>query len=658
MGRHLDDAYKLKEMKMTYKNDFLPINKDEMLARGWHHVDFVLVTADAYVDHPSFGAAVLARVLAAEGYRVGILPQPSVDSHTSFEQFGRPRLAFLISGGVVDSMVAHYTVAKRRRTFDEYTPSGKVGKRPDRAVEVYTQLAKKAFADVPVVIGGIEASLRRFSHYDYWSDEVRFSILQTSGADMISFGMGERSIREIAKWLCEGQDISEIRDVAGTAYMCDFDALPQQYAECAAHSKVSADKAAYAKACALQMDNQDPLTAKPIVQRQKERYLVQNIPAMPLSTQELDAVYALPFTRRWHPMYDAQGGVPALEEVEFSIAHNRGCFGGCNFCAITLHQGRSVTSRSGGSILKEAQMLTKMPGFKGYIHDVGGPTANFRAPSCEKQKKHGLCKNGKRCLVPGPCAQLSVDHSEYMEILQKIREIPSVKKVFIRSGIRYDYLVYDKDERFFKQLVEHHVSGQLKVAPEHCSKNVLSAMGKPPISTYNRFARRFEALSKQAGKNQYLVPYLMSSHPGSTLKDAVELAEYLSKQNIRPQQVQDFYPTPGTVSTCMYYTGLNPLDQSPVHVPRTSEEKAIQRALLQYYLPQNAAVVRSALRKVHREDLISVILQKSGDRRKAQGSYEDKKNSGAKGKEGRGGKQKNSLSKHKNAQGKLKKPKS
>ncbi|MGD9559712.1 MAG: YgiQ family radical SAM protein [Oscillospiraceae bacterium] len=594
------------------ENAFLPINRKEALARGWDRVECVLASGDAYVDHPSFGAAVIGRVLQAAGYRVGMLPQPDFASEESFREYGRPRLGFLISGGVVDSMVAHYTVAKRRRTFDEYSPGGKVGKRPDRVTEVYARLAKKAFPDVPVVVGGVEASLRRFAHYDYWQDAVLPSILESSAADIISYGMGEGSVVEIARRLAAGEAVQAICDVPGTAVLADLEALPGGYVECAGFDKVAADKQAYARACRIQMDNQDPASAKPVVQKQRERYLVQNVPAPPLGQAALDAVFALPFTRRWHPVYDAQGGVPALEEVAFSIIHNRGCFGGCNFCAITLHQGRRVTARSVASVVAEAERLTKAPGFKGYIHDVGGPTANFRAPACQKQQAQGVCAGGKRCLAPSPCPNLQVDHSEYLEILRKIRALPGVKKVFIRSGIRYDYLMQDRDERFLREVVAHHVSGQLKVAPEHTAPAVLQAMGKPPIAVYERFEKRFAQLSRQAGKEQYLVPYLMSSHPGSGVREAVALAEWLQARGIRPRQVQDFYPTPGTVSTCMYHTGLDPYTLKPVPVPRTAEEKAMQRALLQYYEPKNAPMVRKALRLAQRMDLAEKLLGSTG----------------------------------------------
>lgn len=600
----------------TMQYEFMPVNRQEMEQRGWQQVDFVLLSGDAYVDHPSFGAAVIGRVLEGAGYTVAMLPQPDWQDVEAFREFGRPRLGFLLAGGVVDSMVAHYTVAKRRRDFDEYTPGGKTGKRPDRVVDVYTGMAKQAYPEVPVLAGGIEASLRRFAHYDYWSDSVLPSILETSGADMVLFGMGERSILEVAERLAKGETISEIRDVGGTAYLSEFSGLPVKYAECASFAKVAQDKTAYAKACRIQLDNQDSAGTLPVVQKQTRQYLVQNIPARALGRTELDRVYALPFTRRWHPMYDQKGGVPALEEVEFSIAHNRGCYGGCNFCAIALHQGRRVTSRSENSILEEAEKLIAAPNFKGYIHDVGGPTANFRLPSCAKQMKEGVCKGDKHCLTPSPCPKLIIDHSEYLSILRKLRKLPGVKKVFIRSGIRFDYLVYDKDEAFFKELVKHHVSGQLKVAPEHCSPGVLKAMAKPPVEVYNRFSKRFYELSRQAGKQQYLVPYLISSHPGSTLKEAVNLAEYLVDNRIKPEQVQDFYPTPGTVSTCMYYTGLDPYTLKPVYVAREGEDKAMQRALLQYYHPRNAERVRRALALCGRKDLERKLLPYSRGKEK------------------------------------------
>ena len=587
---------------------FLPLSRAEMEARGWQEVDFVLVTGDAYVDHPSFGAAIIGRVLEREGYRVGVISQPDFSSCDSMRAFGRPKYGFFIGGGNVDSMVAHYSVAKVRRSRDEYTPGGVAGKRPDRCATVYTKLAKQAYPDLPVILGGLEASLRRFAHYDYWADEVMPSIMEQSGADIVSFGMSERQTVAIARRLAAGERADAITDVPGTCYMTDFAHLPPVYAECASYRRVREDKTAYAKACRIQMDNQDHVSGKPVVQKQSERYLVQNAPAAPLTRRELDEVYRLPFARAYHPSYESLGGVPAIREVEFSIAHNRGCFGGCNFCAITMHQGRRVTSRSADSVVEEAKLLTQLPNFKGYIHDVGGPTANFRLPSCRKQGTQGMCAGGKHCLAPSPCRELIVDHADYLAILRRVRALPGVKKVFIRSGIRYDYLMLDKDDSFFRELVRHHVSGQLKVAPEHCAPNTLRYMGKPPVEVFNRFAKKFYELTKQEGKQQYLVPYLMSSHPGSTLKDAVILAEYLYRHHMRPEQVQDFYPTPGTVSTCMYYTGLDPYTLKPVYVARDREEKAMQRALLQYYEPRNAQRVIKALQLVHREDLIPLLV--------------------------------------------------
>lgn len=587
--------------------NFLPITKEDMIQRGWQQPDFVVVTGDAYVDHPSFGAAIISRLLESEGWKVCVLSQPDYTTAESMKEFGRPKYGFFIGGGNVDSMVAHYSVAKIRRTEDEYTPGGIMGKRPDRSATVYSQMAKQAYPDVPVILGGLEASLRRFAHYDYWLDTVLPSICESSGADIISFGMSEHQTKEIAKRLAKGEPVQRITDVAGTCYLTDFENLPSKYVECAGFSKVSNDKLAYAKATRLQMDNQDPVTGQIVVQKQGEKYLVQNPPAKPLTRKELDAVHGLPFTRRYHPSYNAVGGVPAIKEVEFSIIQNRGCYGGCNFCAITMHQGRRVTSRSADSIVAEGERIAAQPNFKGYIHDVGGPTANFRLPSCKEQMTKGLCQKGKKCLAPHACSKLLIDHSDYLNILRRLRNIPKVKKVFIRSGIRYDYLIWDSDDTFFKELVQHHVSGQLKVAPEHCAPNTLAAMGKPPIEVYNKFSKKFYELTKKAGKQQYLVPYLMSSHPGSTLKDAVILAEYLYKNKIHPEQVQDFYPTPGTVSTCMYYTGLDPYTLKPIFVEKTPEGKALQRALLQYYEPRNAQKVVQALQKVHREDLIPLL---------------------------------------------------
>lgn len=588
--------------------EFLPISRPEMLEKGMDRPDFVVVGGDAYVDHPSFGTAVIARLVQALGFKVCILAQPDYSSCESFKEFGKPKYGFLIGSGNVDSMVTHYTVAKRRRETDDYSPGGKVGLRPDRALTVYSRLAKQAYPDLPVIIGGIEGSLRRFAHYDYWSDSVMPSILIDTGADMLSFGMSERQTARIVQRLANGEDIKNMTDIPGTCYLTTVDKLPDGYVECAGYNKVKTDKISYSKATRIQMENQDHISAKPVVQKQTDNlYLVQNKPAKPLYRAELDRLFTLPFTRLPHPSYEKLGGVKAISEVEFSIIHNRGCFGGCNFCAITMHQGRFVTSRSHESVLKEAQMITGSPHFKGYIHDIGGPTADFRIPSCKKRVTEGMCPD-RKCLAPTPCPNLMVDHSDYLELLRKVRSLPKVKKVFVRSGLRFDYMMLDKDDTFINELVKYHVSGQLKVAPEHFAKQTLKYMGKPPIGVYDKFSKKFYQATKKAGKEQYLVPYLMSSHPGSTVKDAVELAEYLAKNKIRPEQVQDFYPTPGTVSTSMYYTGLDPYTLKPVYVAKDSKEKAMQRALLQYYNPKNRQTVLRALKMVHREDLISLLL--------------------------------------------------
>lgn len=585
-------------------HSFLPITKEEMKQRGWDAPDFVYVSGDAYVDHPSFGAAIITRVLEAAGFRVAMLSQPDWHSTRDFMRFGRPRLGFLVSSGNIDSMVAHYTAAKKKRSEDAYTPGGKAGKRPDRAVIVYCRQIREAYGpDMPLIIGGLEASLRRFAHYDYWDDAVRPSILFDSGADLLIYGMGENQIVEIARRLDAGEPVSSLTDIRGTCYAVDVRETPLYGKECPSYENVLKSKREYAVSCRIQQDEQDHIRGKLLKQRHGNRMLVQNPPMAPLSQQELDRVYALPYMRTYHPSYEPLGGVPGLAEVEFSITHNRGCFGACNFCSLAFHQGRYVTTRSKQSILAEAQELTKLPHFKGYIHDIGGPTANFRRPSCDLQEKNGLCK-GKKCLAPRPCPQLKADQSEYLDILRTVRSLDGIKKVFIRSGIRYDYLLEDKDDRFFRELVEHHVSGQLKVAPEHCSAAVLDKMGKPHIEAYLRFAKRYFEYTKQIGKEQYLVPYLMSSHPGSTLQDAVELALFLKRERLRPEQVQDFYPTPGTISTCMFYTGLDPYTMEEVYVARTPKEKALQRALLQYFNPKNRTLVEEALRRAGRADLI------------------------------------------------------
>ena len=585
---------------------FLPITTEEMTARGWDAADFIIVTGDAYVDHPSFGTAIISRVLESRGYRVCIIPQPQADA--DYRRFGVPRLAFLVNGGNIDPMVAHYTAAKKKRSEDAYSPGGKAGLRPDRATITYTRALRRLFGDVPIAIGGLEASLRRFAHYDYWDDRVRPSILADSGADLLMFGMGERHIVEIADRLAAGEDIHALTDVRGTCYLVKAaDYQPMPCAECPSYEAVSAPddngKNQYAISCRIQQQEHDAVRGKAIIQRHGDRILVQNPPSMPLTTEELDRVYALPFMRDYHPSYEAMGGVPGIAEVKFSVIHNRGCTGACNFCALAYHQGRMVTCRSHDSVVREVEQIVKMPDFKGYIHDVGGPTANFRTPSCDKQLTHGLCKD-KKCLAPTMCPAVKVDHSDYLALLRRLCKINGVKKVFIRSGIRYDYLLADKDESFFKELIQHHVSGQLKVAPEHVSDRVLNYMGKPSFSVYEKFRSRFYELTKSAGKKQYLVPYLMSSHPGSTINDAIKLAQFLKKEGLHPEQVQDFYPTPGTVSTCMFYTGIDPMTMQPVYVPRTPKEKAEQRALLQYYRPENRAIVLAALQKAKRYDLI------------------------------------------------------
>ncbi len=584
-------------------NGFLPVTKEEMTARGWDCADFVYVSGDAYVDHPSFGASIITRVLEDAGFKVAFLAQPDWRSDADFKRFGKPRLGFLVSSGNIDSMVAHYTAAKKKRSEDAYSPGGKAGFRPDRAVIVYCNKIREIYGDIPIVIGGLEASLRRFAHYDYWDDKIRRSILFDSQADLLSFGMGERSMVEIAKLLDSGVPVSDIRDVRGTCYSVDVRETPYIGAECPSFENVCNSKKEYAVSCRIQQDEQDFFRGKAIKQRHGSRMLVQNQPAIPLSQEELDAVYALPYMRTYHPMYEKDGGVPGIEEVRFSISHNRGCFGACNFCSLAFHQGRYITTRSKQSVTDEAKLLTQLPDFKGYIHDIGGPTANFRRPACDGQEKRGLCK-GKKCLAPAPCPNLKPDHTEYLDILREVRRLPKIKKVFIRSGIRYDYMLADKDETFFRELVANHVSGQLKVAPEHCSAAVLDKMGKPHIEAYVEFSRKYFSFSKKEGKEQYLVPYLMSSHPGSTLKDAVELALFLKKIGIRPEQVQDFYPTPGTVSTCMFYTGLDPYTMKEVYVAKDPHEKALQRALLQYFDPRKKDLVIEALRKAGRHDLI------------------------------------------------------
>ena len=593
----------MKVMNKTLNNQFLPISKDDMISRNWDEVDFVYVSGDAYVDHPSFGASIITRVLENAGYKVGFISQPNWNSNADFSVFGKPKLGFFVSSGNIDSMVAHYTVAKKKRSTDAYSPGGKFGLRPDRAVIVYCQKIREIYGDIPIIIGGLEASLRRFAHYDYWDDKIRPSILFDSCADLISYGMGEKQTVEIANRLKSGENIKTITDVKGTCYAVPVTETPYMGIECPSFENVCKSKREYAISCRIQQDEQDHIRGKAIKQRHGKMMLVQNVPMEPLTTKELDAIYALPYTRTYHPIYKNDGGVPGIQEVEFSITHNRGCFGGCNFCSIAFHQGRYITSRSKESILNEAKLLTKLDGFKGYIHDIGGPTANFRRPSCDKQITSGLCK-GKKCLAPKPCPALISTHDEYLTILREIRSLPKIKKVFIRSGIRYDYLLCDNKDDFFKELLKHHVSGQLKVAPEHCSAVVLDKMGKPHIEAYKEFSKKYFNFTKSIGKEQYLVPYLMSSHPGATLKDAVELAEFIKSEKLHPEQVQDFYPTPGTISTAMYYSELDPYTLEPVFVAKTPHDKALQRALMQYFIPKNYDLVYEALRKAGRHDLI------------------------------------------------------
>ena len=583
---------------------FLPLCRADMEACGWDAPDFVYVTGDAYVDHPSFGVAIISRVLEDAGYRVAILSQPDYKSCDAFREYGRPKLGFLVTSGNIDSMVAHYTAAKKKRSFDYYSPGGVMGKRPDRAVIVYCNRIREAYGDVPIIIGGLEASLRRFAHYDYWDDKVRRSILVDSRADILTYGMGEKILVRIADLLSRGIPIRKIRDVRGTVYLCKpEDPIHYEVAQTFDYNVLKENKHEYAKAFGVQYKNQDSINGRAICEVYDNKLLVQNPPMPPLEREELDHVYALPYMRDYHPSYKAFGGVPGIEEVKFSITHNRGCFGGCNFCALAFHQGRTVRSRSIQSVVEEARKITQLPDFKGYIHDVGGPTANFRYPACEKQLKDGVCA-GRKCLAPTPCKNLKADHTEYLQLLREVESLPRIKKVFIRSGIRFDYLLADPDDSFFYKLVKDHVSGQLKVAPEHCADCVLACMGKPSFGVYERFRSKFFDITKKIGKEQYLVPYLMSSHPGSTLESAIELALCLKKNGYAPEQVQDYYPTPGTASTVMYYTGINPLNMKPVYVATDYHEKQLQRALLQYNRPQNAALVREALKKAGRTDLI------------------------------------------------------
>ena len=586
------------------ENKFLPICKQDMIDRGWDELDFVLVTGDAYVDHHSFGTAIISRVLENAGYKVGIIAQPNWKTTDDFMKLGKPRLGFLVNGGNMDSMVNHYSVSKKQRDKDLYSPGGKMGYRPDRATIVYCNKIREVYKDVPIVIGGIEASLRRFAHYDYWSNKVRKSILIDSGADLLVYGMSEKQIVEVANALNDGFDPKYIRHINGTCYVVDsLEEVYEDYVLLPSYKEICEDKVKYAKSFKLQYDEQDPYRGKAIVEPYGNKFLVQNKPEKPLNREELDAVYALPYQKTYHPIYKDMGGIPAIEEVKFRIVSSRGCFGSCSFCAITFHQGRAVQSRSHESIVDEAKYITTLPDFKGYIHDVGGPTANFRQEACKKQITKGACKH-RQCLHPEPCKNLTVDHGDFIDLLRKVRSLPNIKKVFVRSGIRYDYVMADKDNKFLRELIKHHVSGQLKVAPEHVAEEVLEHMQKPAGNTYDRFRQKFFSINEQLGMKQYLIPYLMSSHPGSTLNSAIELAEYLRDTNYQPEQVQDFYPTPGTLSTTMFYTGLDPITMKPIYVPKTKQEKAMQRALLQYRAPRNYDIVHAALVEAGREDLI------------------------------------------------------
>ncbi len=589
---------------MSELYEFLPVSKEDMESRGWWWYDFLVVTGDAYVDHPSFGTAVIARVLEAEGYRVAILAQPDWHDAEAFRAMGRPKYGVMIGSGNLDSMVAKYTAAKKPRSEDFYSPGKKPGLRPDHAVIVYANRAREAFPGLPVVIGGLEASLRRFAHYDYWEDKVRRSALFDAGADILVYGMGERATREIAKRLKAKEPIADMTDICGTAVaVSDPTVCAYSSVELPSFEQVSENKRLYADATRIEYAEHDPVRGKAMLQKHDRRWLLVNPPAMPLTSEELDFVAELPYTREYHPMYELMGGVPALDEVRFSVIHNRGCFGGCSFCALAFHQGRMVTARSQDSVIREVTALTKLPDFKGYINDVGGPSAHFRHTSCEKQKKCGMCPD-RRCLAPAPCPNLDADHSDYLELLRKLRRIDGIKKVFVRSGIRYDYMLEDKNSEFFSELVKYHISGQLKVAPEHCIDSVLDYMGKPHIDVYEKFMEKYRKLNDRYSKDQYIVPYLMSSHPGSTLQDAVALAEYLNKMGRQPEQVQDFYPTPGTISTCMYYTEIDPLTMKSVYVPKSFHEKAMQRALLQWKRPELRKLVIEALKEAGREDLI------------------------------------------------------
>jgi len=582
-------------------SDFLPINQNDMKKRGWDELDFVLVSGDAYVDHPSFGHAIISRVLEKEGFKVGIIAQPDWTNVESFKVLGQPKYGFLVAPGNIDSMVNHYTVNKKKRRQDSYSPGGEAGKRPDRATIVYTSKIKQAYKGIPVIVGGIESSLRRLAHYDYWSNKVRHSILLDSKADLLIYGMGEYPIVQIANKLKQGKGIREITDVRGTVYATSK--LPKDVVELPSFEEITGDKELFSRSFNIQHSNTDPYTGEVLAERDGSRWVVQNKPSFPISKEDFDSVYELPFTKTYHPIYKKSGGVPALNEVEFSIINNRGCFGSCSFCALTFHQGRIVTSRSEDSVMKEAKDLINKPGFKGYIHDVGGPTANFSGPACDKQAKSGSCKD-RSCLGHNMCKNVKVDHSSYLKLLRKLRNLPGIKKVFIRSGIRFDYLLKDSDDTFFKELVEHHISGQLKIAPEHISNRVLQVMGKPKHEVFERFISKYQQFNTSLGKKQFFVPYFISSHPGSTVEDAIKLAEYLKKLGFTPDQVQDFYPTPGTLSTAMYYSGYNPTSGKKIFVATEHSDKQAQRALLQFNRPENYVTVLKTLGKAGRQDLV------------------------------------------------------
>ncbi|MBC2581521.1 YgiQ family radical SAM protein [Clostridium sp. DJ247] len=588
---------------MILNNKFLPVNKEDLRARNISELDFIVITGDAYVDHPSFGTAIISRVLENEGFTVGIIAQPDWHNVEDFRKLGKPKLGFLINSGNIDSMVNHYTASKKRRHDDLYSPNGKSGYRPDRAVIVYSNKAREAYKDVPIIIGGIEASLRRFAHYDYWDNKVRRSILLDSKADLLLYGMGEKTVIQVANLLKYGMSIYKVTDVRGTVYPAKEILGLTNFVEVPTFEEVSTNKKAYAESYKLEYYEQDAMRGKILVQKHGDKYIVQNPPQFSLTEEEMDMVYNLPYTRTYHPMYEAQGGIPAIKEVSFSITSHRGCFGGCSFCALTFHQGRTIQNRSQQSIVDEAKLLTTLKDFKGYIHDIGGPTANFRHKACKQQEAAGVCKN-RQCMSPTPCKNLIVDHKEYLSLLRQVRKLPGIKKVFIRSGIRYDYLTYDKNTDFFEELCKHHISGQLKVAPEHVSDKVLKQMGKPKREIYDRFRKKYFDINKKLNQNQYLVPYLMSSHPGSDLDASIELAQYIKEMGYTPEQVQDFYPTPGSLSTTMYYAGINPLTGENVYVPKEQKEKNMQRALMQFSIPENYNLVKEALMKAGREDLI------------------------------------------------------